>query len=593
MNKIQHTLLTLLTLVSLVGMLKAQITCNTSVSISVDQACDVSLTADEILEGPDNNGPYTLTLRQGNRILESGPEPLLIDGVDDNGFSYNYINSTLTATVIDANSNFCSGNVSFVDNFAPVFTTLDTTITVSCTDDLSCVFSPTASDNCTPATVNFTESVVVNDICAQSGRIIQRVYTASDQNGNVTTASQQAVVNIIITQAAVTFPRDIEWTCEQYACYPSVTDAAERSAGVNDTFDDNGDLVLNSSDTDPSQDNDPITVGLVCNADDDDGVCAPFGERDSAAPACGPATSFNLTVSAGGSGISCLTPAVNGLEDDDVLAMTGSGVPNVDANSSLCMYEVTFTDDTLETCNAAPGVFKILRSWRVLNWCDNSILTDLQVIEVTDRIDPVVSVPARVDLTANVQGSGPHGLCGSSGLLPVATLTDNCSGINAASVVVNTPAGQATPLVINGSVVGYQIPAPYLSLGGPYTVSYMAADNCGNITTVTTQVFVEDNTPPVAICDEITNLSLTGTTNTAIFADRLDDGSYDNCNDVWFKVLRMDELNAGDGLTWGSPIACNEANYDYNAFIPSRRVAAFDDEAFFCCEDMLIQVMEH
>ncbi|MFK8057715.1 MAG: hypothetical protein AB8F78_16430, partial [Saprospiraceae bacterium] len=456
------------------------ITCNQpGVQVSVDQQCQVALTADEILEGPMNNGPYTIMLKVGNRIVENGAEPLVIDGVDANGAGYTYVNRTLRAEVFDANGNSCWSDVTFEDKLAPELSGPQTFV-VSCLDDLDCLATPTAVDNCTPTTVNLTEEAfLTTDLC--TGISIQRTYIAFDQNGN---SSDPFVVSITVNQAPVTFPRDIEWTCAQYACYSSITDATERSAGVFDTFDDNGDSLLSSMDDDDddsttafSQDNDPITVGLVCDADDDDGFCAPFGERDGATGgACG-SPSFNLTVAAGGTGISCAQPQVNGLEDDDVLALTGSGVPSVySTTSGFCKYHVTFEDDTLETCNAAPGVFKILRSWRALNWCDNSILTDLQVIKVLDRTNPGVSVPARIELTANTSGAGAHGLCGSSGLLPAPVLSDNCSGVDLSSVTVNTPAGQATPLVIGGQVVGYQIPAPYLALGGPYTVSYTAAD---------------------------------------------------------------------------------------------------------------------
>ena len=538
------------------------------------------LTADEIVEGPLNNGPYTLMLKAGARIVESGPEPLLIDGVDDNGLGYVFINRTLQVEVFDASGNSCWSNITFEDKLGPTLTGLQQ-FDVTCLDDIAGIATPTATDNCTAATVSLTdETFISTDLC--TGISIQRTFIAFDQNGN---SSDPFVVNINVTQAPVTFPRDIEWTCEQFACYNTVTGPTERSAGVLDTSDDNNDGLLSSMDDDDddtttpfSQDDDPITVGLVCGADDVV-VCAPFGDRD------GSPMTFNLTVEGGGTGIACVAPAVNGLEDDDVLETTGSGVPNIfSTTSGFCQYLVTFEDDTLASCAGAPETFKIVRSWRVLNWCDNSILTDDQIIEVSDRIAPIVTVPATVNLTANVSTQGPHATCASSGLLPVPTLSDNCSGTNMSLVTVNTPAGQATPVMVNGQVVGFQIPAPFLPLGGPVTVSYTVADNCGNVATATTQVTVEDNTPPVAICDEITNLSLTGTLNTQIFANSLDDGSFDNCGDVFFKVIRMDELNAGDGATRGAALSCGGANSNDPA--ESSIGTLFDNEAFFCCDDI-------
>jgi hypothetical protein len=570
------------------------ITCNPDIQVSIDNSCNAAIDPSMLLEGEEADcfgsnlplgGFYRIEVRTSNGQLLADLDPATTDILELDLSAH--VGRTLRFKVIEVvTGNSCWGDMSIEDKLAPQLVCPSGPIMVTCLDDLDCVAQPTATDGCGNATINLTNEVYIStDVC--SGIELVRTYIAVDEDGNI---SDPCSVTIIINQAPVTFPRDIEWTCAQYACYPSITDATDRSTGILDTQDDNGDSITSNLDDDDddsttaySQDDDPITVGLVCNADD--GFCAPFGERDGATGGqCGLPT-YNLTVSAGGAGISCLQPIVNGLEDDDILETTGSGVPNVySTTSGFCKYHVTFEDDTLETCNAAPGVFKILRSWRALNWCDNSILTDLQVIKVLDRTNPGVSVPALIELTANTSGTGAHGLCGSSGLLPLPVLSDNCSGVDLSSVTVNTPAGQATPLVLGGQVVGYQIPAPYLALGGPYTVSYTAADNCGNITTVTTQVVVEDNTPPVAICDEITNLSLTGTAASAIFADRLDDGSYDNCNDVWFKVIRMDELNAGDGATRGVALGCDRANSNDPA--ETSTGSLFDNEAFFCCEDI-------
>ena len=563
------------------------LTCNRLVQISVDQQCQKLLSADDILEDP-GVGPYELTLKAGNRILERGPEPLLIDGRDANGQPYFYINRTLRVEVRDlTNNNLCWGDAAFEDKLGPVITGA-AVVDLSCTDSLLCVALPVATDNCSASFLNLVDEVFVqNDICLAGGSQIVRTYVAQDFDGNL---SAPFIVTINVAQSGIEFPRDIEWTCEQYAAYPSITDARLISNCVLDTRDDNTDGLLNNDtddDEDPStvfsQDNDPITVGLVVGADDDDGFCAPFGERDSAAGSTCDTAVCNLTITAGGTGITCALPRVNGLEDDDVLERTGSGVPNVFGAAGFCMYNTTFQDDTLATCGGSLGVFKILRVWRVLNMCTNAITTDTQVISVADRIAPVFTLVPTLNLPANENPNGYPGICGASGLLPAPVITDNCSGISAATVRVNTPAGRATAVVQGGVIVGYRIPSPFLPLGGPYTVTYTVSDNCGNSATATQIVNVVDVTPPVAICDEITNLSLTGTSATAILARSLDDGSYDQCNDVFFKVLRMDEEQA-EGLPGrGLSLTCNAANSEELG--ESGNFSFFDDEAFFCCDD--------
>jgi hypothetical protein len=49
----------------------------------------------------------------------------------------------------------------------------------------------------------------------------------------------------------------------------------------------------------------------------------------------------------------------------------------------------------------------------------------------------------------------------------------------------------------------YQLPV------GCSEITYTAFDECHNQTSQTVSIFVEDNTPPVAICDQNTTIGLT------------------------------------------------------------------------------------
>lgn len=67
---------------------------------------------------------------------------------------------------------------------------------------------------------------------------------------------------------------------------------------------------------------------------------------------------------------------------------------------------------------------------------------------------------------------------------------------------------------------------------GVYTVTYTAIDACGNISNCTFKMTVEDQIPPISVCDEFTQVALGGDGMAFVNASTFDDGSYDLCNPV-------------------------------------------------------------
>ncbi|MCB0535848.1 MAG: hypothetical protein KDD14_26840, partial [Saprospiraceae bacterium] len=101
---------------------------------------------------------------------------------------------------------------------------------------------------------------------------------------------------------------------------------------------------------------------------------------------------------------------------------------------------------------------------------------------------------------------------------------------------------------------------PCLPLG-EYAVTYTAIDGCGNISNCTFTMTVEDQIPPVSVCDEHTQVALGGDGMAFVNASTFDDGSYDVCNDVYFKARRMESNNC-------------QTN------------SQFHDQVKFCCDDI-------
>jgi len=264
---------------------------------------------------------------------------------------------------------------------------------------------------------------------------------------------------------------------------------------------------------------------------------------------------------------------IRGFEDADVLEATGSGEPNV-ASSSACNFAVTYADQALEACAGLGSngpVFKIIRTWTVLNWCTGLVTTDVQIIKVLDKKAPTVEFADNYndELIANqYSNGGAHADCSSNGLIDVPSFIDDCTGV--ADVRVFTPAGEATAVQNGGQVVGYRVPAPYLSVGF-HNITFQVTDGCGNTTSVDKRIRVIDGIPPVNICREVTQIALSSETDglTAVAANVFDEGSYDNCGPVYFKVRRMDDNCAGQATDR----------------------TRFNDEIHFCCSDVGDTVM--
>jgi hypothetical protein len=454
------------------------------------------------------------------------------------------------------------------------------------------------------------------------------LFVARDNYNNL---SEECTQTIIVNPALIEFPDDITWTCEQYAANSAIVNAAAlhpailENAGILDLADYccvpglDGDDVAGvapyEAGTEWWTDGEDLDVSLDVNYDDilDNPItdpntfyCGTVSPEADDAPGV-----YNLSVFVGCPAYEeCEIPGIHeptfvdvpvyqqfdpitglpirGLEDADILQMTGSGVPNVMGYSD-CKFAITYEDVKIEACEGVDTsvVFKILRTWTALNWCTGEIFTDIQVIKVLDKKAPEIVFNDDDDndgiadetennerygnddgfndqLYSNQYTQGPHPECGSSGLLDVPDYLDNCSGI--ADVRVFTPVGEATPVEnAAGEVIGYNIPSPFLPMG-IHVITYQVTDGCGNMTRVDKRVEVIDGVPPIPVCREVTQIALTSDIDGLIpvNAEVFDEASYDNCGPVYFKVRRMDNNCSG---------------------FPLDR-SRFNDEIHFCCSDV-------
>ncbi len=499
--------------------------CNNLVQVSIDPTpnqCHALINADMILEGDPLPGhDYQITIKHGITVIATG-----VNEVEINNASQ-YFGQTLTTTIEDlATGNSCWGNMTLEDKLPPVITC--GTATIGCWEDLNTVALPTAVDNCdaTPTIQLTNETINTSGLCGNGQVIITRTYIAFDDYNNISASCDHVIT--VERPAAVDFPNDIIWTCDQYAAYPTIVDATALHAYVGDS--------------DPGTSN-IIDVNLDPDCDDND---APYSDN----------ADVNSTNTANG-GNGC--PG-NGLDDADVLELTGSGVV-ANIIGQYCNYQQSSSDQILQTCG---NTFKIIRTWTVLDWCTGAVVTtgvggedNVQIIKVMDKEAPLISVaPFTVPVT--IPGQHPQ-VCTSTGFLVAPSYSDNCNDV---TVKIFTPVGEA--IYTNGSNGnnGGMIPAPGLPVG-VHDVTYQATDACGNQTNITVQVTVVDNAAPTTVCDEITDVNLATDGKAVVIAEVFDDGTHDNCCLDHFEVRRMED-NCDDG-------------HDDTVFGPS---------VVFCCNDL-------
>ena len=190
------------------------VTCNDMVQVSLNTMCEQALEFDMIVENPDEDGTYTVTLADIN-----GDPIYDVDGdeITDNVITAAQIGDTIqvTATLDDCDIS-CWGYAIIRDKLAPVITCED--ITVDCGADFTTVpvMPAVATDNCGDPVLTFEDlddgimcDVVDNGdgTFTQYSSILERVWTATDASGNSSSCTQNIFVSSVDVNDVV-FPDD-------------------------------------------------------------------------------------------------------------------------------------------------------------------------------------------------------------------------------------------------------------------------------------------------------------------------------------------------------------------------------------------------
>ena len=340
------------------------------------------------------------------------------------------ITRTFTATDDAGNSSSATQTITVQDTTAPEFTSVPADYTAECSDELV-MDDATASDNCGEVSIDVVSETTAGACAGEY--TITRTFTATDDCGNSTSATQTITVQDTTAPEFTSVPADYTAECSDELVMDDAT-ASDNCGEVS---------IEVSSETTAGACAGEYTITRTFTATDD----------------CGNSTSATQTITV-----------------QDTTAPEFTSVPadyTAECSDELVMDDATATDNCGEvsievvsetTAGACAGEYTITRTFTATDDCGNST-SATQTITVQDTTAPELSIPA--DYTAE---------CSDELVMDDATATDNCGEVSI-EVSSETTAGACAG--------EYTI-----------TRTFTATDDCGNSTSATQTITVQDTTAP-------------------------------------------------------------------------------------------------
>ncbi len=536
------------------------LTCEDNVQISLDDKCSVTVSADYFLKG----GPYRcyseykvlIQLWTGGNYIDRDPST---PGTQLNASD---IGKVLKVTILDTVSgNSCWGKATVEDKLAPILKCpKDTIVNCDVVTTPAILGTPVVIENCGNYTLTYVDQLTKGNCTVGVDHWIRRTWTAIDNSGNKSYCSQLITV-VYKSVQLISVPPDYNGFITPSGIY-----TLKCEDKYNPAFNLNAHLKSSPDCVDDYLLDNNIFIGT--------GRRVPRKLGWSTIPSgqyAGHPQPEPIYYPVHEDSTDCW-------KSNEIVMWEGTGKPLVGGCSNLA---ITFSDLVISTskpnCNAGDvGCYKLLRTWIILDWCTGEVRNRQQIIKVEDARGPEISYPDTVQV--NTLSS----VCLGQWDVNEVWLSDNCSQdihytirVNDGSVLGNEKSGY----VVVDLPLGYQ------------SAFIVAEDCCGNVTEKEVMIHVKDNTAPTAICQSKTIVSMTGNLSpnqnyTTVNALSFDDGSFDNCAPhVFYKVIRMDELNGTlDGSNISSQV-CNGINGDDNINLNGIQTY-FDDDVKFCCNDV-------
>ena len=230
-----------------------------------------------------------------------------------------------------------------------------------------------------------------------------------------------------------------------------------------------------------------------------------------------------------------------------------------EVNNGKCNIISEYKDHIIPTCGAS---YKIRREWKIFDWCTGEDTLCVQWIKITDTIAPVIFFGPEFTPVI-VAYTKPHD-CLAHVELGWPTIYSDCSIKAAKGDLVKAfkdfkvryqmewvdPGHPGKVIVRTGEipygekVIEYVPKTGLLFVEPDIKVRYTVTDGCWNESRICQTLLVYDNTPPTPVCDELTQVTLDPDSCwVRIYAEDMDDGSNDNCDDVHFAIALQSDVD--------------------------------------------------
>ena len=346
------------------------------------------------------------------------------------------VTRTWTATDACGNSSTASQTITLTDNTAPVIASLPAPSTISCSTAPSFA-SAIATDAC-DASPSLTFSNATTAGSCSGYYSVTRTWTATDACGNSSTSSQTINVQDITPPVISSLPSPSTITCTSTPSFATAT-------------------ATDACDGSPSLTFSNVTTSETCSAN------YSVTRTWTATDACGNSSTASQTIN-----VQDLTPPViSSLPAPSTIGCTSTPSFATATATDACDGSPSLTFNNVTTAGTCSNNYSVTRTWTATDVCGNSS-TASQVINVQDITAPVIaSLPAPSTIN-----------CPATPSFVTATATDECTGSPTLTFSNVTTAGSCAN---NYSV----------------TRTWTATDVCGNSSTASQVINVQDITAPV------------------------------------------------------------------------------------------------
>jgi hypothetical protein len=415
-----------------------KVTCAQKITVQDTTPPTIVCPTNVVLECPATNSSPSLT---GTATATDGCGSVSIafsDSVSTNCGAARTISRTWTATDACGNKSSCVQTITVRDTTPPSIT-CPANLTLECpatNTSTNLTGTATATDGCGAVTLRYSDSVTTN--CG-AARVIQRMWTATDACGNVSSCVQTITVRDT-TPPTIQCPTNVVLEC------PANT--STNNTGVASAQDGCGAVTVAYSDV----------VSNNC------GGTEVIFRTWTATDACGNKSSCIQTIT-----VRDTTPPVVTCPQDRTLECPADTSTNntgvATAVDGCSATTITYSDAVTNLC---ANTKVIARTWTATDACGNKS-SCVQTIRVVDTTPPVITCAGN----KTVQ-------CGTAWTFDTPTATDGC-GTNSIALV-----GTVTNATCGSTFVA--------------TRTWRATDACGNSSQCSQVATIVDTTPPVIVC---------------------------------------------------------------------------------------------